>query len=194
MINFVLLRLARIHSCWRRLYARILMLAYRQLFIRCGPNVVFDPRTSTMTYPHIEIGRQVFVGARAWFSGGPHAPIRIGSFIMFGPGVTILCGDHEIDCAGFPLALVPEHKKNPKRSKGVNIEDDVWIGANVTILKGVTVGRGAVVAAGSVVTRSVPPFHIVAGVPARTVRVRFFGEELANHIALTSDVMATHQR
>lgn len=165
------------------------MLTYRQLFSQCGEGVIFDPRTSTMTYQHITIGRQVFIGARAWFSGGPLAPIRIGSFVMFGPGVTILCGDHEIDRLGIPMALVPEHAKNSKRSKGISIEDDVWIGANATILKGVTVGRGSVVAAGSVVTRSVPPFHVVAGVPARTVRVRFSGEELANHIELTSQFM-----
>lgn len=155
--------------------------------------MIFDPRTSVMTYSYIEIGRQVFIGARAWFSSGPCAPIRIGSFVMFGPGVTILCGDHEIDCVGIPMALVSEHKKSAGLSKGVVIEDDVWIGANVTILKGVTIGRGAVVAAGAVVTRSVSPFHIVAGVPARTVRVRFSGEELARHIEMTSQAMAIHQ-
>lgn len=91
------------------------------------------------------------------------------------------------------MALVSEHKKSAGLSKGVVIEDGVWIGANVTILKGVTIGREAVVAAGAVVTRSVSPFHIVAGVPARTVRVRFSGEELARHIEMTSQAMAIHQ-
>lgn len=51
----------------------------------------------------------------------------------------------------------------------VKIEDSVWIGARCIILKGVTVGQGAIVAAGSVVTKSVPPFVIVAGNPAREV-------------------------
>ena len=52
----------------------------------------------------------------------------------------------------------------------VVIEDDVWIGCKATILKGVRIGRGAIVAAGAVVTRDVPPFTLVAGNPARTIR------------------------
>jgi len=193
MANFALRQMARIHVLSGKFYARFLMVIYRQLFSRCGSNVIFDPRSSTITYAHVEIGRQVFVGARAWFSGGLHAPISIGSFVMFGPGVTILCGDHEINRLGIPMALVSEKTKNPECSQGVIIEDDVWIGANVTILKGVTVGRGAVVAAGSVVTRSVPAFHVVAGIPARIMRVRFSGGELIDHIELTDQAMAAYR-
>jgi acetyltransferase-like isoleucine patch superfamily enzyme len=55
---------------------------------------------------------------------------------------------------------------------GIRIEDGVWIGANATILDGCTVGEGSVVAAGAVVTRDVPPLSVVAGVPARVVRMR----------------------
>ena len=50
------------------------------------------------------------------------------------------------------------------------IEDDVWVGAQSVILKGVTIGRGAIIGAASVVTRDVPPYAIVAGVPARVIR------------------------
>lgn len=56
------------------------------------------------------------------------------------------------------------------REEPVIIEDDVWIGCNVVVLKGVTIGRGAVIGPGSVVTKSVPPYVIVAGNPARIVR------------------------
>jgi maltose O-acetyltransferase len=55
-------------------------------------------------------------------------------------------------------------------SKPVIIEDDVWIATRSTILKGVTIGRGAVVAAGAVVTKDVPPYTIVAGVPAKVIK------------------------
>ena len=55
----------------------------------------------------------------------------------------------------------------------VVIEDDVWVGANVTILKGVTIGHGSVVAAGAVVTKSCPPYSIIGGVPAKVLRRRF---------------------
>jgi len=56
-----------------------------------------------------------------------------------------------------------------KRARIV-IEDDVWIGAHVAILPGVRVGRGAILGAGAVVIKDVPPFAVVAGVPARTIR------------------------
>jgi acetyltransferase-like isoleucine patch superfamily enzyme len=55
-------------------------------------------------------------------------------------------------------------------TKPVVISDDVWIGANATITPGVTIGRHSVVAAGSVVTHDVPPYTIVAGVPARIIK------------------------
>lgn len=56
--------------------------------------------------------------------------------------------------------------------RGIVVEDDVWLGSGVIVLDGVRVGTGAVVAAGSVVTRDVPPYAIVAGVPAQVIRYR----------------------
>ena len=63
----------------------------------------------------------------------------------------------------------------------VTIEDDVWCGANVTILKGVTIGRGSVVAAGAVVTKSFPPYSIIGGVPAKLLKMRFTPEQIEEH-------------
>ncbi len=56
------------------------------------------------------------------------------------------------------------------KTEPVVIEDDAWLGTNAVVLPGVTVGRGAVVGAGAVVTRDIPPYTVVAGVPARVVR------------------------
>lgn len=64
------------------------------------------------------------------------------------------------------------------------IENDVWIASHVTVLQGVRVGNGAVVAAGAVVTRDVPSYAIVAGVPARVIRHRFSPEEIRELLAL----------
>ena len=61
------------------------------------------------------------------------------------------------------------------------VEEDVWIGVNVTLLAGVNVGRGAVVAAGSVVTKSVPPYSIVGGVPAKFIKFKWTIDEILEH-------------
>jgi acetyltransferase-like isoleucine patch superfamily enzyme len=61
--------------------------------------------------------------------------------------------------------------------KPIEIEDDCWLGARVTVLGGVTIGRGSVVAAGAVVTRDVPPYSVVAGIPARVVGSRVRGSD-----------------
>lgn len=60
-------------------------------------------------------------------------------------------------------------------------EDDVWIGANVTILKGVTIGRGSVVATGAVITKSCPPYSIIGSVPAKVLKMRFSVEAMNIH-------------
>ena len=58
------------------------------------------------------------------------------------------------------------------------IENDVWIGSNVTIMGGIKIGNGAIIAMGAVVTKDVPPYAIVGGVPAKIIRYRFTQEEI----------------
>ncbi|RYE17040.1 MAG: acyltransferase, partial [Sphingobacteriales bacterium] len=65
--------------------------------------------------------------------------------------------------------------------KFIIIEDDCWIGTNSVVLAGVTVGRGSVIAAGSVVTKDVPPYSVVAGVPAKIIKKR--KEEVLNDLS-----------
>ena len=72
-------------------------------------------------------------------------------------------------------------EKLPENDAPIVIEDDVWCGANVTILKGVTIGRGSIVAAGAVVTTSFPPYSIIGGVPAKFLKKRFTEDEIRDH-------------
>lgn len=60
----------------------------------------------------------------------------------------------------------------------IEIGNDVWIGANVTLLEGIKIGDGAIVAAGAVITKDVPAFAIVGGVPAQVIRYRFSSEQM----------------
>ena len=109
------------------------------------------------------------------------APLTIGRKVVFGPRPTIITGDHRIDMIGRYMIDVGDNEKLPEQDQPIVIEDDVWCGANVTILKGVTIGRGSVVAAGAVVTKSFPPYSVIGGVPAKLLRHRFTEEQIRQH-------------
>ena len=107
-----------------------------------------------------------------------------GNFIMkknsgSAEGLTIVTGNHQREVGVFFKKNSANHTID--EDKDVVVEEDVWIGANVTLLAGVTVGRGATVGAGSVCFRSIPPYAIVMGNPAKVVGFNFNPEEVVNH-------------
>ena len=149
------------------------------------------PGSLTLFGNKMRIGNDVHLGANNVFMC-LNAPIKIGDHVMLGPGGTIITGDHRIDVPGKFMSEIRETDKLPENDLPVIIEGDNWVGANVTILKGVTVGMGAVVAAGAVVTKDVPAYAIVSGVPAKVIKYRFEGDALAYHKTVMSKRWAVH--
>lgn len=108
---------------------------------------------------NITIGEDTIIGDRIFLDG--RAPIRIGDHVDIASQVLIYNSEHDINSEDFRAIEEP-----------VVIEDYVFIGPRVIILPGVKIGRGAVVAAGAVVTKSVEPYKIVGGVPAKEIGER----------------------
>lgn len=152
---------------------------YKSQMKECGTNVSLHPSTSVyFGLNNLSLGNNVSIPRYAHIFC-TDAPLTIGNNVIFGPAPTIVTGDHRIDVIGQPIFF--SYEKLPENDAPVIIEDDVWVGAHVTILKGVTIGRGSVIAAGSVVNKSTLPYSISGGIPAKTIRFRFTIEEILEH-------------
>lgn len=147
----------------------------------CGKGVLLHPMSSDIRglwNLSVGDGTSIPKGSTIYCTD---APLTIGRKVIFGPRPTIITGDHRTDIIGKYIIDVTVQEKLPENDQPVIIEDDVWCGANVTILKGVTIGRGSVVAAGAVVTKSFPPYSIIGGVPARLLKKRFSETDIREH-------------
>lgn len=163
------------------LYDEILSVFYKRAMKYCGPDVYIRPSSSDFKgLDNLSVG-----GGSSLPKGTiifcTLAPCTIGKKVIFGPRPTIITGDHRVDVIGKFIMDVSNNEKLPNNDLPVVIEDDVWCGANVTILKGVTIGHGSVVAAGAVVTKSFPPYSIIGGVPAKLIKMRFSKDEASKN-------------
>lgn len=165
--------------------ARMRRATWRALARRFGNGVVIG-RGALAKHPEtFEIGDGVFIGEQTFIQGrfdgtciiGDHAWIGpqsyfdardlvIEPYVGWGPGAKVLGSQHTGEPADVPVI------QTDLVIKGVRIGAGADIGINAVVLPGVTVGRGAIVGAGAVVTADIPPFAVVAGVPARLLRWR----------------------
>ena len=126
---------------------------------RIGPKCLIYRGLCTFAPWRLTIGRGSIVGDHAILDA--RGGLIIGDNVNLSTNVAIWTGQHDYQSPVFAYVTAPVH-----------IGNYVWLSFRTTILPGVTVGEGAVVAAGAVVTKDVPPYTIVAGIPARVIGAR----------------------
>ncbi|HEY1018677.1 MAG TPA: acyltransferase [Sediminibacterium sp.] len=127
-------------------------------FNAMGPCYLLSNDGKLLIGDHFRTNTNVLIGAS-------FGEIRIGDNVLIGPNTVLRAANH-----------VTKKLKNINEQGNIGgrivIDDDVWIGANVVILKDVHLGKGCVIGAGAVVTKDVEPYSIVAGIPAKKISMR----------------------
>ena len=133
------------------------------------PMMIFDSST-------VKVGMNSY-GEMNVISFNTTSKLLIGNYVSIAQNVHFLLDvEHEISslCTYPFIASLFDNNYKEATSKGdIIVDDDVWIGYGATIMSGIHIGQGAVVAAGAVVTKDVPPYAIVGGVPAKVIKYRF---------------------
>src|SRR5215471_4766221 len=158
---------------------------FRALVLRCGSGLQVGTQVGFKHLETFDFGSGIFIGAGTYLQGrfdgrckigdsvwiGPHSyfdarDLVIGDFVGWGPGAKVLGSEHTGVPVGVPIV------QTDLEIRRVTIGAWADIGTNATILPGISVGKGSIVGAGAVVAENVPPFAVVAGVPARFLRWR----------------------
>jgi maltose O-acetyltransferase len=151
-----------IHSIYPITISKVTLLFVKYKFKHFGKKSTIIFPSVFFGYNNISIGEYTDIGAFAniWGNGG----LFIGDRVLIASHVVITTLTHDYSFHQIKFA--------PSISKPIRIENDVWIGTHAVIMPGITIGEGAVVGAGAVVTKDVPPYAIVVGVPAKIVKYR----------------------
>ena len=169
----------KVHLAFHLLIDVILAFCYKKQMISCGHHVTFKPSTSNIKgIENMSFGNYVRIHKYATIFS-TDAKLIIGNKVALGPKVTIMTGNHATDTIGTFMWDV--HTKKEGLDKDVILEDEIWVGSNVTILSGAHISRGCVIAAGAIVNKYIPPYAIVAGVPAKVLKYRFTPEQIIEH-------------
>lgn len=143
---------------------------YKSKMGSCGHNLIIGHSTEFLNASKFHIGNDFYCGPYCYFSTNNYFPVTIGDSVMFGPGIKVLGGNHDIEWTESHM----RYNTRESHSTGeIVIGSGAWIGAGSIILSKANIGEGAIIGAGSVVNSNIPPYSIAAGVPARFIKNRF---------------------
>lgn len=157
---------------------------YGREFISIGSNVIIDDFVFIYATAPLYIGSYVHISSFCSISGG--GTVVLEDFSGLASGVRVVCGSDDFLGGGLTNPTVPEVYRNTHRSF-VHIGRHAIIGANAVILPGVTVAEGCAVGSGSVISKSLEPWGVYAGQPARRIKTRPHEIILEGERSLASD-------
>jgi len=138
-------------------------LALKQM--QLGSKVPISSSARFANPKNISIGDRSNINRNCMIWAGEKSKVVIGCDCLTGPGVTIIASRYDVKGRNIVRSY-------PADERDIIIGNDVWLGANVVVLPGVTIGDGAIVGAGSVVTKSIEPYTVVTGIPAKELKKR----------------------
>lgn len=151
----------------------------KRQFASCGNTSTLTPPWFIYDSSTIYIGEDVCIGPNAFISAVKKKFI-VKDHCSIAEGLTVHTGNHARIIGKF-VTDITESNKPKGYDQDIIVEQDVWIGSNVTLLSGVTIGRGTTVAAGAVVSKSMPPYCICGGVPAKFIKFYWTIDEIMEH-------------
>ena len=150
-------------------------------FAQCAASVIITPPLYVSKPENIYLGPNVCIGTNVYISAINAKFICKGNCAI-AERLTVHTGNHARIVGKF-VTDITEANKPLGYDKDVVVEEDVWIGCNVTLLSGVTIGRGSTVAAGAVVSKSMPPYCVCGGVPAKFIKFYWTIDQILEHEA-----------
>ena len=162
------------------------IIRFKEVFLPTRKNLgAYGPNTCIEFPVYISYPKAVFMEADTRLRGGSkilcseHSSVTIKKYTVIGMNCMIITNKH-VSTVGIPHILLGISGINDVNNNIV-IEEDVWVGANVTVMGSVNLGRGCICGACSLVTKTVPPYAIVVGSPAKIVGVKFSIDQIIEH-------------
>lgn len=134
-----------------------------------GSHIIIDDYVFIGAHRKLVLGNYVHIASQSSITGGGH--VLIGDFSSVSSGARLISGPEDLAGGGLTNPTIPPDFRQPHRGR-IIVEPHVLVGANAVVLPDVTIGEGAVVGAGAVVTRSLEPWGIYVGSPARRINTR----------------------